>query len=115
MSSDQKLNLAPQQTSTGEEDEKNVFQIRSKLYILYDKEGNWKERGVGLFKLNRHTNGRCRLVMRADGVLRVILNVALFPKMPVQLAQEKFIRFSAPGEDNKLEHFTVKVGIVRMM
>ncbi|TIA88177.1 hypothetical protein E3P99_02725 [Wallemia hederae] len=112
--SDQKVTLAPQQTATGEEDEHTVLQIRSKLYILHDKEGNWKERGVGLFKLNRNSNGRCRLVMRADGVLRVILNVVLFPKMPVQLAQDKFIRFSAPNEENKLEHFTVKFGNAKL-
>ncbi|TIA80269.1 hypothetical protein E3P98_02796 [Wallemia ichthyophaga] len=108
------LNLAPKETKTGEEDEQNVFQIRSKLYILHDKEGNWKERGVGLFKLNKNSNRRSRLVMRADGVLRVILNVALFPKMPVQLAQDKFVRFSAPSEDNRLEHFTVKFGNAKL-
>ena len=113
--SDQKVTLAPQQTATGEEDEHTVLQIRSKLYILHDKEGNWKERGIGLFKLNRNSNGRCRLIMRADGVLRVILNVVLFPKMPVQLAQDKFIRFSAPNEEHKLEHFTVKVGFLLLM
>lgn len=48
------------------------------------------------------------IVMRAEGVLRLILNVALFPGMSVEIAQDKFIRFVAM-EDGKLQHFAVKV------
>lgn len=36
---------------TGEEDEDTRHQLRCKLYIL-EKEGGWKERGTGMFKLN---------------------------------------------------------------
>ncbi|TIC31701.1 PH domain-like protein [Wallemia mellicola] len=112
INSDNKLDLKPAQITTGEENEENLLQIRSKLYLLQDEpgtsNGNWKERGVGLFKLNKDKSGRSRLVMRADGVLRVILNAALFAKMPVEHPQEKFVRFSAHNESNKLEHYTVK-------
>lgn len=41
--------------TTGEEDEDTVFQARSKLFV---NEKGWKERGVGLLKLN---------VRRSDG------------------------------------------------
>lgn len=41
--------------TTGEEDEDTVFQARSKLFV---NEKGWKERGVGLLKLN---------VQRSDG------------------------------------------------
>jgi Ran-binding protein 3 len=36
---------------TGEEDERTVFSVRGKLYTLGDQH-QWKERGVGPFKLN---------------------------------------------------------------
>lgn len=45
----------PSIVTTGEEDEDTVFQARSKLFV---NEKGWKERGVGLLKLN---------VQRSDG------------------------------------------------
>lgn len=48
--------------------------------------------------------------MRAEGVLRLILNVALFPGMKVELAQDKFVRFVAM-EDGKLQHFAIRVSV----
>lgn len=85
------------------------------MYILQDEpgtsNGNWKERGIGLMKLNKSKRDDkiSRLIMRADGVLRVILNIKLYKNMPLEHPQEKFIRFSSPGVDSKLEHYTVKV------
>lgn len=46
--------------------------------------------------------------MRSEAVLRLILNVSLFPGMSVTLAQDKFVRLSA-FEDEKLKHFTIRV------
>lgn len=46
--------------------------------------------------------------MRAEGVLRLILNVSLFPGMQVELAQDKFVRFVGL-EDGQLIHFALKV------
>lgn len=97
---------------TGEEGERTVFTCRAKLYH-FDKE--WKERGVGAFKINmrwaRKSVGkededadqslsdedveagesgefanmerRARLLMRTDGVHRVVLNTPVFKKMKV--------------------------------
>lgn len=46
--------------------------------------------------------------MRAEGVFRLILNVALFKGMKVELAQDKFVRIVAL-EAGKLVHFAIKV------
>lgn len=46
--------------------------------------------------------------MRADGVFRVILNVALFAGMSLELAQDKFVRIVAL-ENGELVHFAIKV------
>ncbi|OXG75136.1 ran-binding protein 3 [Cryptococcus neoformans Gb118] len=72
-----KVAMQEQDVTTGEEDEDTVFQARSKLFV---NEKGWKERGVGLLKLNvRRSDGSgARLVMRADGVLRLLLNSKLY-------------------------------------
>lgn len=46
--------------------------------------------------------------MRAEGVLRVVLNVQLFPGMKCGHEQDVFIRFVAM-EQNGLVHFALKV------
>lgn len=72
---------------------------------------SWKERGTGTLRVNvpkKSSDKRpARLVMRADGVLRVILNVSLFKGMKCEL-QEKFVRIVA-FEDAKPVHYAIKV------
>ncbi|KAJ6012075.1 hypothetical protein N7522_002430 [Penicillium canescens] len=71
-----------QPVETGEEDEETIFANKGKLYC-FDKQ--WKERGIGTFKVNvklgpdgKRTG---RMIMRADGALRVMLNSAIFKGM----------------------------------
>lgn len=85
---------------TGEEGERTYFSCRSKLFH-YDA-GEWKERGVGTFKVNvckapaeegqpedggeagtSSAKKTARLIMRTEGVLRVVLNTPLFKGMKV--------------------------------
>ncbi|OKL57261.1 hypothetical protein UA08_07603 [Talaromyces atroroseus] len=89
-----------QQIETGEEDERTYFSCKAKLFHFSDKV--WKERGVGTFKVNvkepssdessesdsdnearRKKKKSARMIMRADGVLRVMLNSPIFKGMPV--------------------------------
>ena len=73
---------------TGEEEEETMFSCRAKLFH-FEKE--WKERGVGTIKLNVHypikedpeeiPEQRARLIMRTDGVHRVVLNTPVFKGM----------------------------------
>ncbi len=47
----------------GEEDEECIFKMRAKLYRFRDDE--WKERGTGFLKLNRHKETKkIRVIMR---------------------------------------------------
>nr|CAG4651865.1 EOG090X078K [Triops cancriformis] len=86
---------------TGEEDESNVLQVSCKLYA-FDK-GNWVERGAGPLRLNdklgSSTNLQSRLVMRAQGTLRLILNTKLWPEMKLEKVSTKSIRITAVDED----------------
>lgn len=102
--------------ATGEENERTVHSLRAKLYTMGQdgtRDGIWKERGTGTLRVNVPRDYRlrgtgARLVMRAEGVLRLILNVALFSGMKVELAQDKFIRFVAM-EGGELQHFALRV------
>ena len=66
---------------TGEEGETTEYTCRAKLYYFVDKK-EWKERGIGVIRLNvtepksddENSTIKARLVMRADGSHRVILN-----------------------------------------
>lgn len=72
---------------TGEEEEKTYFSCKAKLFQFSDKE--WRERGIGTFKVNvkvmdgKEDKASARLIMRADGVGRVMLNTPIFKGMTV--------------------------------
>lgn len=91
---------------TGEENETTDFSCRAKLYYFAGAGVGWKERGVGTFKINtsevseslstaaeqnasttdpeagfRTVKRKARLIMRADGVHRVVLNSPMFKGM----------------------------------
>ena len=51
-----------------------------------------------------------RLVMRLDKAFRVILNSPIFPKMTVERATDRSVRFGAQDE-NHLRVFIIKVKI----
>lgn len=65
--------------TTGEEDEDTLYCGRAKLFRFVDKE--WKERGVGYVKLLRNMEGKVRLLMRRDQILKICANHMLRPDM----------------------------------
>jgi Ran-binding protein 3 len=132
---------------TGEEGETTIFSCRAKLFYFDKQEKAWKERGIGLFKLNAtatetendydrwsrssddsegevannstsknvENKRKARLLMRADGVFRVILNVPVFKGMKVgdekgNSPTGRMVSFTAL-EDGKAVPLLVKVHI----
>ncbi|KAJ9474155.1 Ran-specific GTPase-activating protein 2 [Pseudozyma hubeiensis] len=104
------LEASEAESKTGEEDEESIHSIRAKLYTMAEDQ-SWKERGTGTLRVNIPKTSSekrpARLVMRADGILRVILNVPLFKGMKCEL-HEKFVRIVAL-EDNKPVHYAIKL------
>ncbi|OUZ99731.1 Ran binding domain [Macleaya cordata] len=98
---------------TGEENEKAVFTADAVLFEYLD--GGWKERGKGELKVNVSTAvvDRARLVMRARGNYRLILNASLYPDMKLTNMDKRGITFaclnSSTGEGNDgLSTFALK-------
>ncbi|XP_010500844.1 PREDICTED: nuclear pore complex protein NUP50A-like [Camelina sativa] len=80
-------------TETGEENEKVAFSADSIMFEYLD--GGWKERGKGELKVNVSSNGgKARLVMRAKGNYRLILNASLYPEMKLASMDKKGITFA---------------------
>ncbi|XP_061547242.1 E3 SUMO-protein ligase RanBP2 isoform X3 [Phycodurus eques] len=60
---------------TGEEDEQVLYSQRVKLFRFDANTSQWKERGVGILKfLKNNSNGRLRVLMRREQVLKVCAN-----------------------------------------
>ncbi|KAE7997418.1 hypothetical protein FH972_002057 [Carpinus fangiana] len=98
---------------TGEENEKVVFTADSVLFEFVD--GGWKERGKGELKVNTTTGtGKARVLMRARGNYRLILNASLYPDMKLTNMEKKGITFacinsgSSEGKDGGLSTFALK-------
>ncbi|RHZ78486.1 hypothetical protein Glove_164g58 [Diversispora epigaea] len=100
--------LQEQEVFTGEENETTQHSVRAKLYCMDER--MWKERGIGILRLNysRNYEKSPRLVMRTENVLKVILNIALFHGMHVERSQEKFVRLFA-FEGDLLVHLAIKL------
>lgn len=97
---------------TCEEDEEVLFESRAKLFRFVDKE--WKERGIGLYKILKNRNtGRVRVLMRREVVLKVCANHFLTDNLtltPLKNSDRAWI-YCAPDfseEKMKLEKFCVK-------
>ncbi|OAY36831.2 nuclear pore complex protein NUP50A [Manihot esculenta] len=97
---------------TGEENEKVVFSADSVLFEYFN--GAWKERGKGELKVNVSTAGteRARLLMRARGNYRLILNASLYPDMKLTNMDKRGVTFAcmnSTGENKEgLSTFALK-------
>lgn len=98
--------------SNGEENEQVLFQRKSKLMLLdpKNKESPYKNLGIGELKVLKSGNGKSRLLMRADGGLRVLLNVFLLRDITYStLGNGSLVRVPAVNSDGVLETFVLKV------
>ncbi|KAJ6833753.1 nuclear pore complex protein NUP50B-like [Iris pallida] len=97
---------------TGEENERAIFTADAVLYEYLD--GGWKERGKGELKVNTQISDaqKARLVMRARGNYRLILNASIYPEMNLTNMDKKGVTFacinSAGDSVGELATFALK-------
>ncbi|KAG7199455.1 hypothetical protein KM043_014081 [Ampulex compressa] len=97
--------------TTGEENEITLHCARAKLFRFVDKE--WKERGVGNVKLLQNAEGKVRLLMRRDQVLKICANHMLrsdmeLIAMPHSETAWIWVANDFADEEVKLEKFCIK-------
>ena len=80
------MNEAEEKPPTGEEDDDTVFSCMAILYHFDTSSARkgWKKRGIGLLCLNLLPGGSSRLVMRQNGILRLLLNACLYPEITLK-------------------------------
>lgn len=99
---------------TGEEDEQVLYSQRVKLYRFDSSTSQWKERGVGILKfLKNNSNGRLRVLMRREQVLKVCANHWITTTMnlkPLAGSDKAWIWMANDFSDGdaKLEQLAVK-------
>ncbi|KZV56087.1 hypothetical protein F511_06104 [Dorcoceras hygrometricum] len=79
---------------TGEENEEAIFTADSVLYEYVA--ASWKERGKGELKVNvsKSEAGKARLIMRAKGNYRLILNASLYPDLKMTDMDKRGVTFA---------------------
>lgn len=65
------MQLAPVEVTTGEEDEVSIFKSRAKVYKFDDKTKQWKERGIGEFKILKHESTGGFYLGSAEGFILI--------------------------------------------
>lgn len=101
------------ETTSGEENETTVLQLRAKL-MLYDagnKAEPYKTMGVGELKVLKAIEGKgSRILIRADGALRVLLNSALLKEMNYEtIGNGSLVRIPSVDSEGKITTYVVKV------
>ncbi|KAL4078390.1 hypothetical protein V8B97DRAFT_2003615 [Scleroderma yunnanense] len=84
----------------GEEDEETMYAVRCKLFKLTKTDDNqeWKDLGIGMFRLKKHkeTNVR-RVLMRNGNTGKILINFRLYAGLRLSLAKTSL---SFVGHDN---------------
>ncbi|KAI5962040.1 hypothetical protein KGF57_001485 [Candida theae] len=98
---------------SGEENEETKFTIRAKL-MEFDSSNTsnpYINKGLGELKVLRNTDtSKSRIVIRADGSLRVLLNTLLSKDVSYSsMGNGSLVRIPVFSSDNKIETFVVKV------
>ncbi|KIZ02871.1 putative Ran-binding protein 1 c [Monoraphidium neglectum] len=79
------VQLEEVETSTGEEDEECLIDLKCKLYRFDSNSNEWKERGIGQARLLKHkANQRVRLLMRQEKTLKIRANHIVMPGTKLQ-------------------------------
>ena len=102
-------------TRTGEETDDVLFSERAKLFRFDNKTNSWKERGVGNIKvLKNKVNGKSRLLMRRDQVLKICCNHYITPKttlIPMQSSIKSWTWYTScdfSDGESQAEKFAVR-------
>ncbi|KAJ3113249.1 hypothetical protein HK100_002049 [Physocladia obscura] len=94
---DEQIDTTKLMRGAGEESEETLFEFSTRAFVFSNK--TWTLLGKGIIKLNRDTTSRkSRLIVRADGSGRVLLNLGVFEGMGCKIEQGKAVTFMGIAE-----------------
>ena len=94
----------------GEELETNEFEVRAKLYAMDPESAKWASQGIGQLRLKKlKSEAKYRLLLRAEGSGRILLNAAVFKDMPVNSPSSNDVLVVAQTEDKKMDKYLIRV------
>lgn len=101
------------EVTLGEENETTVLQLRAKLMTFdpNNKEDPYKSMGVGELKIlkSKETN-KSRILIRADGALRVLLNTSVVKELKYEtMGNGSLARVPSIEADGQIKTYVVKV------
>ncbi|KAI8610927.1 hypothetical protein BC830DRAFT_1172313 [Chytriomyces sp. MP71] len=107
---DEQIDPATLMRGAGEADETTIREFRAKAFLFDNTKKAWGNLGLGTLKLNRHNvTGKGRILVRAEGSGRVLVNLAVFDRMGVQLEKgDKSVSFFGVGEGGVLGKYLVQ-------
>lgn len=113
-----KPQLQPVALLTGEENEECIFNCKVKAFFFDKKQKEWKERGVGMCKVNVHTQNKdmARLLVRHELTKKVLVNSRIdeaFVPVPVgDTATFKALRFMTLEPSELADEPPLAVGVL---
>ncbi|CAH1780686.1 unnamed protein product [Owenia fusiformis] len=108
------VSLPEVETKTGEEDEEAIYTQRSKIFRFHKDLNQWKERGIGTLKILKHKeNGKMRVLLRREQVLKIACNFPITSDIklqPLQTSETSWCFVCSDFTDNeaKIEQFALK-------
>ncbi|KAJ2783113.1 hypothetical protein GGI15_002709 [Coemansia interrupta] len=109
---DQEEGAKREPTNAGEEGETTEHAVRSKLYMWDSENKQYKDLGIGNFRINTWDgeNGRrARVLCRQDGTEKITLNAAMFKEMKIEHTGGKKEVGLLVFSDGKPTNFLVRV------
>jgi len=100
--------------TTGEESESTLFSGEGSLYeyVSVGEKNIWQERGKGEMRINVE-DGKARMIMRARGVLRLLLNARLWVGMKFTIMDNNrgvsFTCVNTVGDNPNLSNFAFRM------
>eukprot|EP01060_Flectonema_neradi_P025403 TRINITY_DN341_c2_g2_i1.p1 TRINITY_DN341_c2_g2~~TRINITY_DN341_c2_g2_i1.p1 ORF type:complete len:327 (+),score=87.20 TRINITY_DN341_c2_g2_i1:1147-2127(+) len=69
--------LSPSEQKTGQEEEETILEVAEMHLYQLNSDNSWNERGMGVVKVNKHSNGSHRILMWRDKTHSLLLNESL--------------------------------------
>ncbi|ORY46472.1 hypothetical protein BCR33DRAFT_715545 [Rhizoclosmatium globosum] len=111
---DEQIDQSTLMRGAGEESEETLHEVLSKTSKLNATDKKWEDVGKGILKVNWDASAsKGRLILRADGSGRVLLNAAVYKGMKITIEGGKSVSYLVPSATGGfVKHLTRLKGVI---